>query len=92
MIGTRSRFTSGNPFLSFISRIHSMFSIRCLTHIFNLAVTDILKVLTKEAPESEAAASTTSYSEADLTDPVVALRGLISAVSGLLFYVLVLTV
>ena len=86
MTGIKNHSTSGSFISCFEYCIYLNFPIRCLAHIFNLAVTDVLRALTKEAPESEAAASTTTYSEADLTDPVVALRGLICAVCSLFFF------
>ncbi|KZO91458.1 hypothetical protein CALVIDRAFT_489146, partial [Calocera viscosa TUFC12733] len=54
--------------------------IRCMAHIYNLAVVDMLKKLVcKQAYEDAASAIEAQLSVEDLRDPVVALRGLIVA-------------
>lgn len=53
-----------------------------MAHIFNLGVVDLLKSLTRrEAFSSEKEASEALFSVHELQDPVVALRGLVAAVS-----------
>lgn len=54
-----------------------------MAHIFNLGVADLLKGLTKRgAFNSEEEASVAALDDDELKDPIVALRGLIVAVSS----------
>jgi hypothetical protein len=55
--------------------------IRCMAHIFNLAVIDILKALATEAFPNEEVASASELTELRLKDPFFRLRKWIVAVS-----------
>jgi hypothetical protein len=52
-----------------------------MPHIFNLGVVDTLKALTAAPFRDALAATEADLTANDLKDPVVALRGLIAAVS-----------
>lgn len=73
--------------MSFYALVHQILAdvgTKCVAHIhvFNLGGVDLLKSLTRcEAFSTERKACGAKLSEHELQDPVVALRGLIAAVS-----------
>jgi len=61
--------------------------IRCIAHIFNLAVQAMLRRITQEAFEGVDQAASAEYTSQDLSDPVMKLRGLVAAVSDPIYLI-----